>query len=121
MALFSEDKKKEKKDKPAKAALSVPVAVSGFPDVLVRPMVTEKAHAASALGQYAFFVRTNATKVQVRRAVEAAYGVHVRGVTTSRIKPKKRVRGREVGHTKRMKKAIVSLAKGESITLFEGA
>ena len=121
MALFSEDKKKEKKEKPVKAALSSPVAVSVFPEVLVRPMVTEKAHAASLLGQYAFFVRTDATKAQVKRAVETAYGVHVKNVSTVQVKPKKRVRGNQVGHTRRMKKAIVSLAKGESITLFEGA
>ena len=121
MALFSEKKKEERKEKSVKAALSVPVSVTGFPDVLLRPMVTEKAHAVSMLGQYAFFVRTDATKMQVKRAVEAAYGVHVKKVATTRMKPKKRVRGREIGYTRKMKKAIVSLAKGESITLFEGA
>lgn len=121
MALFSEESTKEKKEKAVKPALVVSAKATILSDVLIRPMVTEKAHATSLLGQYAFFVRIDADKTQVKRAVESVYGVHVKSVSTSRIKPKKRIRGREKGYTKKMKKAIVSLKKGESITLFEGA
>ena len=126
MAFFSEKKevKGSKKDvvkkEDDKALLPVSSKNALFADVLLRPMVTEKAHAISAQGQYAFFTDVRTSKAHIKNAVEQLYSVHVRAVSTSRVKPKKRIRGKEVGYTRRMKKVIVSLRKGETIALFEG-
>lgn len=128
MAFFSQKKEDEtkkqvvvsKKKKATKTALSAPTKNAEFANVLLRPMVTEKVHRLSTQGQYAFFSDVRATKLHIKRAIEQIYGVHVESVSTLQVKPKKRIRGKDVGFTKRMKKVIVSLRKGEKITLFEG-
>ncbi len=109
-----------KKVAPKKVALPVSSKNSAYADILLRPMVTEKVHAISTSGQYAFFTNYDVNKFEIKKAVEQIYGVHVKSVSTSRVKPKKRVRGKDVGYTRRLKKAIVSLRKGETIALFEG-
>lgn len=128
MALF-ESKKEEKavvkktakKTVEKKASPAVIAKNAQFSSILLRPIVTEKAHMVSEKGQYAFFADISANKIQIRQAVEQIYGVHVKSVSTSITNPKKRIRGKQVGYTKKMKKAIVSLRSGETITLFEGA
>lgn len=129
MAFFAQ-KNEEKKSADTKAvALKkekkvTPTALNSknaeFADVLLRPMVTEKVHMISAYGQYAFFADLRATKTHIKKAIQQIYGVHVVGISTLRVKPKKRIRGKETGYTRRMKKVMVSLRKGESIALFEG-
>lgn len=125
MAFFSQKtEEKTKKVTPKKVAENVALPVSSknsiYANILLRPMVTEKVHALSALGQYAFFTNYDVSKFEIKKAVEQIYGVHVKSVSTSRVKPKKRIRGKDVGYTRRLKKAIVSLGKGETIALFEG-
>lgn len=88
--------------------------------VLLRPRMTEKAHAALGMGKYVFQVTPRSTKASVKRAVEEVYGVTVTGVTMTRIPRKRRVFGRTVGWKSAVKKATVTLKSGESIELFKG-
>lgn len=87
---------------------------------LLRPRMTEKSHAALSLGKYVFEVALSATKGSVRAAVEGLYGVTVVGVRMICIPRKRRVFGRIVGWKSPIKKAVVTLKKGESIELFKG-
>ncbi len=89
--------------------------------VLLSGRMTEKAYVLSALNQYVFRVAKGATKDEVRRAVGAAYGVHAGKIRMINIAAKKRTFGGKVGKTAAMKKAIVTLPKGEEIVLFKGA
>jgi len=84
--------------------------------ILLRPLVTEKGvTAASEHNQYPFEVRGDANKTEVKRAVEEIFNVHVKSVRTMirRGKPR-RVRYR-TGVTRSWKRAIVTLAPGETI------
>ena len=88
-------------------------------EVLVRPIITEK---ATQLGerhhQVAFEVACGANKNQIRAAVTAAYGVRVTGVRTLVVPGKLKRRGQSVGKRPSWKKAIVSLVEGETIDFF---
>jgi large subunit ribosomal protein L23 len=87
-------------------------------DVLIRPVVSEKSYGLSDMGKYTFIVAPGANKVQIKQAVEAVFGVRVRGVNTVN-RPGKRKRTR-YGWGKRSdtKRAIVSLAEGDRIDIF---
>jgi large subunit ribosomal protein L23 len=89
--------------------------------VLVRPVVSEKSYALMADGKYTFRVHERAHKTQIAHAVEEIFGVHVREVRTSKVNSKPKRRGLSVGRSRSWKKAIVQLAPGERIELFEGA
>lgn len=89
-------------------------------DILVRPLLTEKASAKTSnkKPQYAFLVAKNSNKIQIRRAVEAAFDVKVVSVNTIRVLGKhKRLRTREQGKRADWKKAVVTLAEGNTINL----
>ncbi|NTW14049.1 MAG: 50S ribosomal protein L23 [Candidatus Moranbacteria bacterium] len=88
--------------------------------VLLSGRMTEKSFVQNALGQYVFSVAKNATKTEVRQAVEAAYGVRVEKVRMSRLPGKKKGFGRNAGTTSVVKKAIVSVPKGTELQLFKG-
>lgn len=88
--------------------------------VIKKPIVTEKSTALAGASQYVFEVDKAANKLQIKEAVERAFDVQVTGVNTMLMKPKRRRRGRQWGYTRGWKKAIVTLAAGDSITLFEG-
>lgn len=94
-------------------------------DILIRPLVTEKLSHQMEEGHYAFEVKKNANKVQIRRAVEARYpNVRVKEVRTMIQRGKKRRqftrRGLMEGRTASVKKAIVTLEPGsEQIDFFE--
>ena len=84
-------------------------------DVIIRPVITEKATQGSVYNQVSFEVARLATKPQIKQAVERVFGVQVVGVNTLNVKGKvKRFRGR-LGKRSDFKKAIVSLAEGETI------
>jgi large subunit ribosomal protein L23 len=90
-------------------------------DVVKRPLVTEKSERAREENkQYAFEVHRDATKIQVKQAVEKLYGVHVTSIHTSIMRGKNKRVGRNIGRRPNWKKATVTLKDGESITLFEG-
>jgi large subunit ribosomal protein L23 len=84
-------------------------------DVILAPVITEKSSEASEANQVVFKVRMDATKSQIKAAVEQLFGVKVVAVNTLTRKGKvKRFRGVE-GRQKDMKKAIVKLAEGEKV------
>lgn len=84
-------------------------------DVLVKPIITEKSTRLSEHNQFAFWVASDATKPEIKAAVESIFRVKVEAVNTLVVKGKhKRFRGR-MGQRSDRKKAIVSLAEGQSI------
>ena len=89
--------------------------------VIIRPVVSEKSYALMADGKYTFRIHERAHKTQVRHAVEEIFGVHVDSVRVSRVRAKPKRRGLSAGRSRSWKKAIVKLAPGDRIELFEGA
>ena len=89
-------------------------------DILVSPVVTEKATRILENNQVIFKVATNATKFQIKNAVEALYSVKVTKVNTINIKGKNKIFRGVKGKRSSIKKAIVSLAEGQSIDLSTG-
>jgi large subunit ribosomal protein L23 len=90
-------------------------------NVIIRPVISEKSYALIADGKYTFRVNDRAHKTQIAQAVEEIFGVTVAGVRTSKVRAKPKRRGVHQGRTRAWKKAIVQLAPGERIELFEGA
>lgn len=89
-------------------------------DIILGPVITEKATLLSEYNQVAFRVAMTATKPQIRKAIEELFKVKVTGVNTLRVKGKtKRFRGR-MGRRSDYKKAIVTLAEGQSIDYTAG-
>jgi large subunit ribosomal protein L23 len=88
--------------------------------LLVKPHVSEKAARLAQQGVYVFDVSLDAEKVAIRKAVESLYKVQVTSVHTVRHAGKPVYRGRRAGARKAWKKALVTLAKGQSISLYEG-
>ncbi len=88
--------------------------------ILKRPVMTEKSLSEAALGKFTFEVERKAGKPDIKKAIEEAFGVHVRSVHTINLPGKKRKSGRKrkevIGSAR--KKAIVKLGKGEKIDLF---
>jgi len=103
-------------------------AGGGFYQVVLRPVVSEKSYASMANGKYVFRCHPDATKVQIRRAVEEAFidqKITVVDVNTTTVRGKIRLRSRGrtrvTGRSAAWKKAIVTLAPGQKIEgLFEG-
>jgi len=89
--------------------------------VIIRPVVSEKSYALMSDSKYTFRVHDRAHKTQIARAVEEIFGVHVRAVRTSKVRAKPKRRGLSTGTSRSWKKAVVQLAPGERIELFEGA
>lgn len=84
-------------------------------DILLAPVITEKATMGSEHGQVTFKVALDATKPEIKNAVEAIFGVQVKAVNTLRLKGKtKRFRGYK-GRRSDVKKAIVTLAEGQTV------
>jgi large subunit ribosomal protein L23 len=88
--------------------------------VLVRPLITEKATILAGEHKYAFAVDSRANKQQIRQAVEVAFKVTVTKVNTMTVHGKRRQFGRRMSQRPDWKKAIVTLAEGDSIQIFEG-
>ena len=89
-------------------------------DVVIRPIITEKTSVMMQENKYTFQVPLDANKVEIRQAVEAIFGVKVLSVNTIRVLGKTKRMGRYVGKRSDYKKAIVKLAEGNAIPLFEG-
>jgi len=90
-------------------------------DVVLRPMITEKATRLGGQNKYMFEVRREANKVQIKEAVEKGFDVKVMDVNVMVMKGKpRRIRGNRIKHRPNWKKAVVTLAAGENIELFEG-
>jgi large subunit ribosomal protein L23 len=88
--------------------------------VVIRPLITEKATLLAGDRKYAFEVDRRANKSQIRSAVQMAFSVEVTKVNTLTVRGKLRTVGRRVSQTRSWKKAIVTLAEGNTIQIFEG-
>jgi large subunit ribosomal protein L23 len=91
-------------------------------DVIIAPVISEKSYSLMPEAQYTFRVHPDAHKTQIRQAVEQIWGVQVVDVRTITVKPKpfRSRRGRAFGRHPGWKKAVVRLAEGQTIGLFEG-
>jgi large subunit ribosomal protein L23 len=115
----SEPKKQEKaaeKKTPAAAPAPRRFAVDRLMTVVLAPVVSEKStFVADKNRQYVFRVADNATKPQIKAAVELMFKTKVEGVTVSNVKGKERRFGRTIGRKRSWKKAYVRLAEGQEI------
>ena len=91
-------------------------------DIVIRPIITERAMAGAADKKYVFEVAKSAGKVEIKKAVEEIFGVKVEKVTTIRMDGKLKRQGRyPAGRTASYKKAVVKLtADSKTIEFFEG-
>jgi len=89
--------------------------------VIVEPVVSEKSYALMADGKYTFRVDARVHKTQIAEAIEHIFDVKVTAVRTAQVRSKPKRRGVHKGKTRAWKKAIVQLAPGDRIELFEGA
>ena len=91
-------------------------------DVILKPVVTEKSMAGMGDKKYTFLVHPDATKTQVKDAVERMFeGAKVASVNTMNLDGKKKRRGMTVGRTAKTKKAVVQLtADSKDIEIFTG-
>jgi large subunit ribosomal protein L23 len=87
-------------------------------DSVLRPIVTEKATLLLEQNKYVFDVVLKTSKPQIKAAIESLFNVKVTAVNTIRPPRKKRRVGKFVGYKPQYKRAIVTLAEGDSITLF---
>ena len=89
-------------------------------EILRKPVITEKSTDLQDEGRYVFEVAKTATKHQIKWAVQQAFGVTVTKVNTMNKRGKTKRYGPRFSQKKAIKKAIVTLAPGDSITIFEG-
>lgn len=110
-------KKAEPKEKKAKKSTIIPENLLG---VIKSPLVTEKAAHQAHDGKYSFRVDRGATRIAVRDAVKALYGVLPVSVNVMVVRGKVVRFGKKSGQRQTWKKAIVTLPKGKSIDVYEG-
>ena len=90
-------------------------------DIVIRPIITEKAMSGIADKKYTFEVAKNANKIEIAKAVEEIFGVKVSKVNTVNVRGRLRRQGRNQGYTRAWKKAYVTLTSdSKEIEFFEG-
>ena len=89
-------------------------------DVILAPVVSEKSYTLLDEGRYTFIVHTSSNKTEIKEAVQSIFGVKVDNVNTLIRKGKRKRFGTTFGTRKTTKRAIVTLAEGESIDIFAG-
>jgi large subunit ribosomal protein L23 len=87
-------------------------------DVILAPVVSEKSYALLDEGRYTFIVHPSTNKTEIKEAVQAIFGVKVVSVNTINRKGKRKRFGLTYGRRKDTKRAVVTLAPGESIDIF---
>lgn len=87
-------------------------------EVIIRPIVSERSFDLMNENKYTFEVAKNAPKEEIRAAIQKLFGVRVLKVNTINVKPKKKRVRYQVGMTRSWKKAIVTLAPGDTIEVF---
>ena len=92
-------------------------------NILIKPIITEKATADSEMNnRYTFLVHPKANKVEIKKAIEAAYGVTVEQVRTMNYGPERKMRytktGIQKGKTNATKKAVVHVVEGDAIDFY---
>jgi len=86
-----------------------------YTDIIIAPVITEKAAYATEKNVYTFKVNKDANKIEIKKAIEAAFNVKVVNVNTLNTKAKDKRVGKYTGKTKTYKKAIVTLKDGDKI------
>jgi large subunit ribosomal protein L23 len=89
-------------------------------DVIIRPVVSEKSYAGIEQNTYTFLVDPRANKTEIKEAVQSIWDVRVTSVNTMNRQGKVKRRGWTKGKRADQKRAIVTLAEGDSIQIFEG-
>lgn len=90
-------------------------------DIIIKPVITEKSMDELQNGKYTFKVAKNANKIEIKKAVEALFGVEVAKVNTLNVNGKAKRVGRFEGRTSDWKKAVVTLTEdSKTIEFFEG-
>ncbi len=89
-------------------------------DIILRPIITEKALGTMNDGTYSFEVDSRVNKFQIRSAIEKLYNVEIEDIRTINYKGKPKRYGRSEGYSRSYKKAVVKLRKGFKIQEFEG-
>ena len=127
MGIFNRSKKTKSEEAPKSlqpvADSSVTVVKTRFQnvsDLIVQPLISEKAAGLAGANQYVFIVRKGANRLQVRAAVQTMYGVLPRSVNLLNVRAKKVRFGRRQGTRSDWKKAIVTLPVGQTINAHEG-
>ena len=90
--------------------------MNNYLDIILAPVITEKTYAMESEGKYAFKVANKANKTEVKQAIEKKFNVKVEKVNIVNSHPKHKRVGRYEGMTSRYKNAIVTLAKGSTIS-----
>ena len=89
-------------------------------DIIRRPVLSEKSYSEIANKKYVFEVAVDANKIEIKEAVEKAFGVKVEKLNTVNVRGKLKRQGRTQGYTSKRKKAIVQLTKdSKAIEIFE--
>ena len=127
MGIFSRKTKMESQEEPKtqtpKAASST---TSGkkhgvdTSDVIVHPLISEKAAGLAGANQYVFVVHKDANRIQIRAPIKAMYGVSLRSINVLNVRGKKVRFGRRQGVRNDWKKAIITLPAGQTINVHEG-
>jgi large subunit ribosomal protein L23 len=91
-----------------------------YENILIEPVLSEKANVLREEGKYVFKVDLSANKVQIKEAVRRLFNVHPIACTVMRVGGKPKRQRNRAGYTSSWKKAIVRLPKGEKISIFEG-
>ncbi len=89
-------------------------------DVIIKPLLTEKSYSDVANKKYAFIVKRESNKTEIKKAIESVFGVKVDKVNTVNYDGKFKVQGRAQGYTSKFKKAYVTLKKdSKTIEFFD--
>lgn len=96
----------------------IPNQTRNLADLIIKPIITEKATLLLENNQYVFDVVLKATKPEIKAAIESLFKVNVVKVNTARPPRKKKRVGRFMGYKPLYKRAIVTLEDGDSIALF---
>lgn len=91
--------------------------IKDYTDIIIAPVITEKSAMNAEKNIFTFKVAKNATKTEIKWAVEKAFNVTVVKVNTLNTKPKDKRVGKYTGKTKTYKKAIITLAEGQTIEI----
>ena len=87
-------------------------------EIIIRPIVSERSFSLMEQNKYTFEVARDANKYQIKDAIEELFSVHVTSVNTINVKPKKKRVRYVAGYTRQWKKAVVTIAEGESIEIY---
>lgn len=87
-------------------------------NIIIRPIITEHSYDMIEKNKYTFEVARDANKIEIAKAIEELFGVNVKKVNTMNVKPKRKRVRYVAGYTRQWKKAMVTIAEGQSIEIF---